>query len=1352
MEDGIRVRKIIFDQLMAKNNHNKRNWEMLCCSGRPLVPFIGAGVSAWCYLTWGELLKKVVEDNFSSTCAEIVDRALMCEDLPHLKACPEKFYWMEEIAECIFDSNRDSYDKNKQKFEIDLSGGRSKEDEILQQLRDNIGEESSKKKKAAEKELYDLFNYEHVKEGKKMPEYQNYFQRIFSDILITTNYDKALECCYSSLLSYTYKDLIESSDSWLYRAVNTRLEQMQDKLDGRASRTADVTVPDIPMLLKVHGSMEQMENIALTRTRYEDVYQDEMKKLLKLFFQNSTLIFLGSGLRGDRFLDEMKQVKERSKDCGHEKNVFFHFAFLDELDHQEKQKERSQKLENEYGIYPIFYNKNDLADIFEDDEEREQYYHDYFLGILLENLARRKMYYPQPLELLWDSYRFQRFDLKKYLKHAFRAELEQRDPNYAHREESLQIWKLLSSSEECPLIAITGAMGSGKSTLCESIQELNRNHKDTMQFFYIDLRHCKNWNEFGMRLLQKLNIIQVVVPECTQWRSVAKAVAQRCGGYWRSVLILDQMDALMKAEDFSLWEIVKKMLRYWRDHQVRVIFVCQKYPQDIPCYTWNVGKLKEEESRKVFFSACTSKRYRNISIQEQHVVDELFSRYVFQAASIHLMGRYANSKNDLNSLLEEWELYYEPGQQEERTLAAILWNHLLEEHKCEADTCEKIKRNIYDIWGILGAYPGVFPSVFFEESWEVIGEEKALSEKTLIYMKNAGLCEETVDIRNYTLRNNMVQCVQTYFLKALGTLKPYAVTEEMLKEFAEDLAESEKRYGGLECFRGYFMRGFDGELREKLPVRPPDKSICTETEKTMPDAETESVKTDKTKKEAEYKILDILYFLGEKVLHDTDRKEHKKLNLVLHYEIKTVIRFLMDMLSKSIPKEKQKKAAQTGYLFSHYYHYVPSEAYPLVGRLLQLMEKDEKPPLYQQAKMNRVMGDLLRLTGRKKEANEYYQTSIDLSDRQSLICYEQEKQNPAYRENLRIKAGTLVISSGYDQLYENREKEGSPIQIYKKIDDCWGEAYYHQRMGEMLFVQATKDKKEPKNKKEHRKQRKDFERIRFHFNKSAGKYSQMESVTGTAYILKCMGDLITAYKDIYIENYYCEKMRGKDGGIFYKILKAVGPEKDRQTNRSDWIPDMVACYEQAFLYYYGHIQWRGAANVLQAMGTAYRTASRNRHITAIGNVEQLYGMAEECYRWLGDVQGLADTLDYFGYAYEECEIERCQTKTAEKDEQYKYMALSKWMESREIWKEQGNEEKADRIYKAAGNLRDGSIRPKDQNRRKNGNQRHTMPGGEANARTGIQTEKSTKRKRREALENLKKDRGRAAELGTVSWK
>lgn len=64
MQNGLRMRKQIFEELLELEN-NKQNWEMLCSSSRPLVPFMGAGISAWCFPTWKNLLTNIVSEHYS---------------------------------------------------------------------------------------------------------------------------------------------------------------------------------------------------------------------------------------------------------------------------------------------------------------------------------------------------------------------------------------------------------------------------------------------------------------------------------------------------------------------------------------------------------------------------------------------------------------------------------------------------------------------------------------------------------------------------------------------------------------------------------------------------------------------------------------------------------------------------------------------------------------------------------------------------------------------------------------------------------------------------------------------------------------------------------------------------------------------------------------------------------------------------------------------------------------------------------------------------------------------------------------------------------------------------------------
>jgi len=180
LENGIRIRKTIFDRLM-EDSGNRITWEMLCSSDKPLVPFMGAGISAWCYPTWNELLIGTVKEKLSQPCAEFVEKALGCIDIPDLenKENEKNFHWMEEIAECIFGVSRSAYKKYKKKFKLADNGeqkpdavesgerqsgvGDNKDSRsanagvILQQLRDYVGEESKNKKREAVNALYDAF-------------------------------------------------------------------------------------------------------------------------------------------------------------------------------------------------------------------------------------------------------------------------------------------------------------------------------------------------------------------------------------------------------------------------------------------------------------------------------------------------------------------------------------------------------------------------------------------------------------------------------------------------------------------------------------------------------------------------------------------------------------------------------------------------------------------------------------------------------------------------------------------------------------------------------------------------------------------------------------------------------------------------------------------------------------------------------------------------------------------------------------------------------------------------------------------------------------------------------------------
>lgn len=752
MESGFKEREHAFKKLMEREN-NEANWEKLCCADKPLVPFMGAGTSAWCYPLWNRLLEDIVKETYSQKCAEIVKKALECskkalkKDREGLKNGQDKeqgevsqdageFPWMEEIAECIFNKEWKADDQGRQVEKI-IEKFHMKDDEgkILRNLHNYVGEEWKGKKLEAEQALYRIFNPSMMKEKGARPEYQNYFPILFQDILVTTNYDKALEQCYPSILSYSYNDLNlgrkdgeeDEEKSWLFKAITEKLSQMNDKLRGIEPGLPGMTVPEIPMLLKVHGSIERASEMALTREGYNKAYCMELRLLLEEILKKSTVLFIGYSLSKDRITDELKALKKQDPKSAS------HFVFLPLT-----QKDDVRDLED-YGVYPIYYFPDALEGLVEDERQREAIFHDYCLGILFENLARRKKGYSQSSEMLWEKNRYSRQEawenadetdpqsggriqehrarlLKRQREEARRQMQEQHEKQYVHHEEAVQIWELLNSSGECPLVAITGDPGSGKSTLCESLRQLQEGCSNTMPFFFISLDHCKDWDEFCTRILEGMDIAQMNIPEMHQWQIFAEKIADKCCVYWRSVLILDHMDELRTdGGTKELWETIVKILTYWKNHRTRVVFTCREYPKGISCYTWHVGTLKKEEAERVFFDACTSDQGREVTYLERKAVGELFTRQKFPPSAINLLGRYANSKNNLAGLLEEWDLYHLPMDSGEQTVTRIIWKHLLREHGYENQTDRRkkdIEKNILWLWGLLGHYPGMFPRSF----------------------------------------------------------------------------------------------------------------------------------------------------------------------------------------------------------------------------------------------------------------------------------------------------------------------------------------------------------------------------------------------------------------------------------------------------------------------------------------------------------------------------------------------------------------------------------------------------------------------------------------------------------------
>lgn len=1166
MDNGLKVRQIIFENLLGEGE-NRKNWEKLCASNRPLVPFVGAGISAWCYPTWNNLLRIIVEKVYSHQCAEIVQEALECEEKPNVEN-RDAFHWMEEIAECIFETHSEAYQKYIKQYSLKESKLKGA-DLVLHNLRNYVGEEAKNKKVDAVKELYEAFSEEKLKGSAKIPEYQNLFSRLFQDVLVTTNYDKALESCYSSILSYSYMDLnrgdegdinwqphskyVPQKDSWLVQAVMGKLDKRQHELDRKENFRLNVTFPGMPMLLKVHGSIERANDIALSWSGYEKAYAGEMPQLFRKIVRKSTMVFLGCGIRDDRILAQLKDVKDGEL-----------FAFLPKMKDENDDAEQ-KKLLKEYKICPIYYDKELLEQGMPDGEHERDGYHEFFLGLLLENLARRKKYYPKVTEELWDEERYpedrqemavpdgdgkkvqdimtiQRGQITKLHELSRSRWLQEGEPQYVHKEQALQIWDMVNNSMGCPLIAIIGAVGTGKTSLCKSIQELHKSYRDTIQFFYISLSDCKSWEEFWIRLCEGLNIMPIDMQGKEKWRELAGRVTERCGVYWKSVLILDHLEDPQNASG-ALWETIKEVLQYWKENRTRVIIVCQSYPENLLCYTWQIKHLEKDEAWRVFYSACNSVRNKRISAQEQEAARALFDKEVFQAAEVNLLGRYADSKSNMSCLREEWDFYYKPGDKIGQTLARILWNNLLAEHCFEdkdKDEQRNIIKNILWIWGILGKYPGNVPYEFIECATKDSAMEKELSKKTIMYMKNFGLCEEVADEQQQNILNNIIACVEKNFVNLVD-----ADIKEIFLKFKNQF---DSQGDGLVWFRGCFMQAYEKKLREYIIGELPENT-----------EELDPVQN----------ILALLDKIGTCVENSEERTGNTKLNVILHNEIKTIVRFLYACLME---EGNEQQVVEISSKFYTYYHYIPDYAEPFVTRVLEIMDKNTDIPEMDisMANMNKVMGDIQRLLGKKEKAVQSYKKATAICDKLILSQYskkEDDGEKGKFYRGLHIKAGILIASN----YYENSEKLSEEAEkIYRSMDDKPGLAYFYQRTAETKLEEYGT--KRTKNTETDGKDNGKFEELKHYFLNALELYRQVEDKTRIAYMLKSIGDLIVEFGE-------CIERGGSR--VAYNIdcpkldIVQGGENSQEDGTEATWFHAAADFYMHSFVEYCRHINWRG---------------------------------------------------------------------------------------------------------------------------------------------------------------------------------
>lgn len=218
---------------------------------------------------------------------------------------------------------------NQQEVELALVNGQF--EDIIAQI------EAVRGRNVFVKEIQDVFSKTGVMTSATL-----LITELFSNTLITTNYDRLLE------------DALDTGGGRKVEVING-LEPLTD-LDG-----TKITV------IKLHGDVLNPKLCMLSKQQYDAAYGSPALDLnlpipsrLEYHYKNSSLLFLGCSLSNDRTMQVFKAVQEQSGDT----LIPNHFCFEQTPETEQELQDRNAFLVN-HGITPIWFERGNYSNVEE---------------------------------------------------------------------------------------------------------------------------------------------------------------------------------------------------------------------------------------------------------------------------------------------------------------------------------------------------------------------------------------------------------------------------------------------------------------------------------------------------------------------------------------------------------------------------------------------------------------------------------------------------------------------------------------------------------------------------------------------------------------------------------------------------------------------------------------------------------------------------------------------------------------------------------------------------------------------------------------------------------------------------
>ncbi|KAF5067237.1 Tetratricopeptide repeat protein [anaerobic digester metagenome] len=542
--------------------------------------------------------------------------------------------------------------------------------EISKMLNDGEFEEAAERlekevvKHTLLKELEDAFAKEKLATV-SMPEYVSTIPQIWNGTIMTTNFDRIIETAFQH-------------ENIVIDHIFPNSKKEIPRIDGAAQQNQQ-------LLIKLHGDINDVHNVVLTKSQYDDVYGHDKNKIdfskelprnIKQLISARVMLFLGCGLASDRTMNVVSTCS----------NALDHFALVG----------LPKDTENEADPYAPILKEADGSFKPEYNKTRKH----------LSRHSINCIWYPcgmhaQALEALLMKLS------QMYKKKALVTGLFEPLHRLVGRDVKVeQTVNCLLNSEGGKVIVVMGPPGIGKTELCKGVYARIIAQRPSTYVPFVDCTAATNITQFFVRVADGFGITFSESMPPDNYADYLISHISEINQRKPTIVYMDNWE--------DLWWGVKndshdrKKLSNWinrmKEIRVDMLISSREFPGDWEHKPVNLQPLPPPYDMKLFNQVC------NFKYPDRDRIDELLVKLDGHPLAIVLVATQALYEPSISDVLKRWRDAESHSQNSRHDSLAIAlkmsWNRIVN----MPSAC--------DIWGLLSIAKGDISGELLAEALE----------------------------------------------------------------------------------------------------------------------------------------------------------------------------------------------------------------------------------------------------------------------------------------------------------------------------------------------------------------------------------------------------------------------------------------------------------------------------------------------------------------------------------------------------------------------------------------------------------------------------------------------------------